>query len=96
VHKAVMAALIVTAITCSGCAGASDVQFQRQAEELINTDDARQFAFDFEGARCEQPESAAEGTLFMCSATGEDGRIHTFESRITGERRFLVSAVTDS
>ncbi len=74
----------------AGC-GPETNDFKREAERLIESDNASRLPMDYDAASCEPPTSMETGTTFSCSAVGTDGASYSFETKITGGRKFVVT-----
>ncbi len=90
-RKATLVAIVALALPAlSGC-GPESRDFKREAERLIESDNASRLPMDYAEASCDVPTSMAQGTTFTCSAVGVDGASYVFETQITGARKFVVT-----
>ena len=83
-------AMAVGVMVVAGC-GPKTNDFKREAERLIESDNAARLPMDYDAASCEPPVSMETGTTFTCSAVGTDGASYLFETKITGGRKFVVT-----
>lgn len=89
---AVVSAMAVGA-ALTGC-GTEPADFVREGERFLESDEmARAAGYRLVGARCEQPNTVAVGTLYQCTATDERGFAWVFELEITGGRELTVQDV---
>ena len=82
--------MAVVVMVVSGC-GPETNDFKREAERLIESDNASRLPMDYDAASCEPPVSLETGTTFNCSAVGSDGTSYAFQTKITGGRKFVVT-----
>jgi hypothetical protein len=80
----------VIVFLAAGC-GPESRDFKREAERLIESDNATRLPMDYKEAACDAPPSLETGATFSCSAVGSDGANYTFETKITGSRKFVVT-----
>ncbi len=79
--------------------GPDDGDFQSDAETFIEEDDGdveAQLGVALDEATCEDPGSSDVGTVFSCTAVGDDGQTYEFTVEITGENRYEVGGGTVS
>ncbi len=82
--------MMVVVTVVAGC-GPESRDFKREAERLIESDNATRLPMDYNEASCEVPKLLETGTTFKCSAVGTDGQSYAFETKITGSRKFVVT-----
>lgn len=90
------AGAVVAAVTASigvaGCA-ASARDFDEQAQRFIASDAELEdrYGVSFSDVECATPPSGAVGTMFRCSAAGDDDRDWRFDVTITGDATYDVT-----
>lgn len=90
-RKSIITALTAVSLLLAAGCGPQNRDFKREAERLIESDNAEQLPMDYDTADCEVPTSQSPGTVFACSAVGTDGARYSFITRITGTRKFVVT-----
>ena len=95
-----LTATIACSLTAAGCFTTS-ADYQRDAEEFIVGDEDLQTALfpvssssgakEFTSATCEDPESQAVGTTFVCTAVDDAGGDWEFEVEIQDSNGYAIN-----